>query len=304
MQQARDSAERGERDYPHLYAVVAEAYLELRKGRNQVLVISGESGSGKTENTKHSLRMLDWLGGGEGGEGGDGGSGVGAIIGACNYVLEVFGNAQTVKNDNSSRFGKYLRVQMGSRREVVGASIDCYLLEKSRVVSWGPLERTFHVFYLQSDSHLPLPDSNFPFARQALETALSSIGLGPAEIQYIWNILEVITRLRRMTFSDAERRVDESRACSVREREELRAVGGLLRMEEKQLERFLLLEERVVMKEKMEVVLSKPHCEDNRNTFCKSLYGEVFELLLRRMAKALRGEGHTSSVNILDIFGF
>jgi myosin heavy subunit len=66
----------------------------------------------------------------------------------------------------------------------------------------------------------------------------------------------------------------------------------------------LLLEERVVMKEKMEVVLSKPHCEDNRNTFCKSLYGEVFELLLRRMAKALRGEGHTSSVNILDIFGF
>jgi len=120
---------------PHIFAVANEAYRQLlSNGGNQSILITGESGAGKTENTKRVIEFLAGQGHIE------------QLLQAANPVLEAFGNAKTVRNDNSSRFGKF--IQLKFRGGVVqGARIEKYLLEKSRVTHRGPGERSFHIFY-------------------------------------------------------------------------------------------------------------------------------------------------------------
>jgi myosin heavy subunit len=134
---------------PHTYAIAANSYRKLfENNRNQAIVISGESGAGKTENAKIAMKFLTSLS-----ESGsevvvDPTERIEEKIMACNPILESFGNAKTVRNDNSSRFGKYVRIIVNSEsRRIKGAAINNYLLEKSRVVGPGPQERNYHVFY-------------------------------------------------------------------------------------------------------------------------------------------------------------
>lgn len=123
------------------------AYRTLKDTRaRQAIVISGESGAGKTESAKVAMNFLTDLG-----KQGDSKSDVGDIgtkILACNPVLEGFGNAKTVRNDNSSRFGKYTLMYFAlNKDEIYGARIKNYLLEKSRVISVAANERGYHSFY-------------------------------------------------------------------------------------------------------------------------------------------------------------
>jgi myosin heavy subunit len=122
--------------------MAAETYKQLWENRkNQAIVISGESGAGKTENTKFAMNFLANLSHSET-------SGIEDQILRCNPILEAFGNAKTVRNDNSSRFGKYVRLYFDIRsRNITGATITNYLLEKSRVVSLPKGERNYHIFY-------------------------------------------------------------------------------------------------------------------------------------------------------------
>lgn len=108
----------------------------------QCVVISGESGSGKTESTNFLLHHLTALS-----QKGSHGSGVEQTILSAGPVLEAFGNAKTAHNNNSSRFGKFIQVKYKENGMVQGAVVQKYLLEKSRIVSQGPLERNYHVFY-------------------------------------------------------------------------------------------------------------------------------------------------------------
>jgi len=134
---------------PHTYAVAAYAYRKLfENSRNQAIVISGESGAGKTENAKIAMRFLTSLSESESDIIVDPTERIEEKIMACNPILESFGNAKTVRNDNSSRFGKYTRIIVNSEsRRIKGAAINNYLLEKSRVVGPGPQERNYHIFY-------------------------------------------------------------------------------------------------------------------------------------------------------------
>ena len=132
---------------PHVYEVASAAYREMMThGKDQAIVISGESGAGKTETTKIAMRFLA---GDEDGKASKktGGASLERRVLRTNPILEAFGNAKTLRNDNSSRFGKLIDIAFDRGGEVAGATIRTYLLEKSRVCSQAAGERSYHAFY-------------------------------------------------------------------------------------------------------------------------------------------------------------
>ncbi|XP_063590057.1 myosin heavy chain, muscle-like [Penaeus indicus] len=131
---------------PHLFAISDGAYTNMMQDRmNQSMLITGESGAGKTENTKKVLSYFANVGASE--KKGEKKQNLEDQIIQTNPVLEAFGNAKTVRNDNSSRFGKFIRIHFGPIGKLSGADIEVYLLEKARVISQQPLERSYHIFY-------------------------------------------------------------------------------------------------------------------------------------------------------------
>jgi myosin heavy subunit len=136
---------RGERE-PHVFAMADEAYRSLlQNSASQSMLVTGESGAGKTENTKKIIQYLAAVAGNLTADGGHGQLEEQLI--QANPLLEALGNAKTTKNDNSSRFGKFIKITFGKSGKISGASIVSYLLEKSRVTHQGEGERNFHIFY-------------------------------------------------------------------------------------------------------------------------------------------------------------
>uniref|UniRef100_A0A8C4ICP1 Myosin-7B n=1 Tax=Dicentrarchus labrax TaxID=13489 RepID=A0A8C4ICP1_DICLA len=139
---------------PHIYAIADNAYTDLLQNReNQSMLITGESGAGKTVNTKRVIQYFALVAAlGESVK--KGGSLEDQIIEA-NPAMEAFGNAKTIRNDNSSRFGKFIRIHFGPTGKLASADIDIYLLEKSRVVFQQPGERSYHIYYQILSNHKP-----------------------------------------------------------------------------------------------------------------------------------------------------
>ena len=129
---------------PHVFAVAEAAYYNMKGyNENQCVIISGESGAGKTEAAKRIIQYIATVSGGTDTSIQE----IKEMVLATNPLLEAFGNAKTLRNNNSSRFGKYLELQFNANGEPVGAKITNYLLEKSRVVNQIENERNFHIFY-------------------------------------------------------------------------------------------------------------------------------------------------------------
>ena len=139
-----DSIENTDIEYPHIYSVAESAYKNLTI-KNQAILVSGESGSGKTENTKYILKYLSQNYGLD--------DSISNNIISCNHIIECFGNAKTIKNNNSSRFGKFIKLFIDHDDKIIGANIENYLLEKSRITSYNNLEKSYHIFYFYK-SHL------------------------------------------------------------------------------------------------------------------------------------------------------
>ncbi|KAF2355766.1 IQ motif EF-hand binding site [Trinorchestia longiramus] len=132
---------------PHIFAVAEEAYTKMeRENRDQSIIVSGESGAGKTVSAKYAMRYFASVGGSSDE------TQVEKKILASNPIMEAIGNAKTTRNDNSSRFGKYIELDFNSSYSIVGASMRTYLLEKSRVVFQAPGERNYHIFYQMCSS--------------------------------------------------------------------------------------------------------------------------------------------------------
>ncbi|XP_029675370.1 myosin heavy chain, muscle isoform X6 [Formica exsecta] len=136
---------------PHIFAISDGAYVNmLTNSENQSMLITGESGAGKTENTKKVIAYFATVGASTKKEKEESDKKKGSLedqVVQTNPVLEAFGNAKTVRNDNSSRFGKFIRIHFGPSGKLAGADIETYLLEKARVISQQSLERSYHIFY-------------------------------------------------------------------------------------------------------------------------------------------------------------
>ncbi|CAF4865614.1 unnamed protein product, partial [Rotaria socialis] len=197
---------------PHVYALVDLVYRNVCHGiyKQQCCVISGESGSGKTESTKLFLKQLMYLCGGS--------SQLEQQILQATPLLESFGNAQTVMNNNSSRFGKYIALKFINGK-VVGAQISDYLLEKSRVVIQSPGERNFHIFYYLFD-YLPLETKQILCLRTKhdYKYLLTNPSLDVQNTTAMNSLDEVINAMSLLNFTDKVRILknnDPSNNCGV-----------------------------------------------------------------------------------------
>ncbi|CAI2359384.1 unnamed protein product [Moneuplotes crassus] len=305
---------------PHIFSVAATAFRQLKENKQkQAIVISGESGAGKTESAKIAMKFLTALSSlsGEGKEEKKVEEGEATIekkILDCNPVLEAFGNAKTVRNNNSSRFGKYVKLVFNLRRgDILGAETLNYLLEKSRVCKQSSEERNYHIFYhlikgadLEMLKQLRLtvdderPDyTMFNYLREGTDfpddTVLDDKALYDELIQVfkdlnftdeeqygVWRTVAACLKIGEIEFS--EENFDESGVpCDITNKNILEDVAFLLGMEDPHD-----LEVEIVNKEPMTGVtirapLKLQDCYDARDSLAKDLFNKLFCWLVQRM---------------------
>ncbi|KAJ3593941.1 hypothetical protein NHX12_006274 [Muraenolepis orangiensis] len=310
---------------PHIYAVADVAYRAmLRRRRNQCVVISGESGSGKTQSTNfliHHLTALSQKGFA---------SGVEQIILGAGPVLEAFGNAKTAHNNNSSRFGKFIQVNYQESGTVRGAYVEKYLLEKSRLVYQEHNERNYHVFYYllagasdeeRSAFHLRKPeeyhylnqdcftvegeDLKHDFER--LQLAMEMVGFLPATRKQIFSLLSAILHLGNIRYKKKTYRDEAIDICNP---EVLPIVSELLQVKEETLLEALTTRKTVTVGERLIVPYKLAEAGTVRDSMAKSLYSALFDWIVFRINHALlnnkdlQDNNKILSIGVLDIFGF
>uniref|UniRef100_A0A7N6BS41 Myosin IXB n=1 Tax=Anabas testudineus TaxID=64144 RepID=A0A7N6BS41_ANATE len=312
---------------PHIFAIADVAYYAmLRKRVNQCIVISGESGSGKTQSTNfliHCLTALSQKGYA---------SGVERTILGAGPVLEAFGNAKTAHNNNSSRFGKFIQVNYLEGGVVRGAVVEKYLLEKSRLVSREKNERNYHVFYylllgaseedrkefklLPPEDYFYLKQQNFKIEDEEdlrhdferLQQAMEMVGFLPATKKQIFTVLSAILYLGNVTYRKKSTGRDEG--LDVGPPEVLATLSDLLKVKEELLVEALTKRKTVTVNDKL--ILPYSHCEaiTARDSMAKSLYSALFDWIVLRINHALLNKRDMEesvpclSIGVLDIFGF
>ncbi|CAL8308382.1 unnamed protein product [Lota lota] len=312
---------------PHIFAIADVAYYAmLRKRVNQCIVISGESGSGKTQSTNfliHCLTALSQKGYA---------SGVERTILGAGPVLEAFGNAKTAHNNNSSRFGKFIQVNYLESGVVRGAVVEKYLLEKSRLVSREENERNYHVFYyllmgvseeerrefklLAPEDYLYLKQQNFRIEDEEdlrhdferLQQAMEMVGFLSATKKQIVSVLSAILYLGNVTYSNKTNGRDEG--LDVGPPEVLATLSDLLKVKEELLVEALTKRKTVTVNDKLILPYSHSEAITTRDSMAKSLYSALFDWIVLRINHALLNKRDMKesvpclSIGVLDIFGF
>uniref|UniRef100_A0AAR2IU06 Myosin motor domain-containing protein n=1 Tax=Pygocentrus nattereri TaxID=42514 RepID=A0AAR2IU06_PYGNA len=286
---------------PHIFAVADRAYQSMlgRLGtgpKNQCIVISGESGAGKTESTKLLLRQLMELCRAN--------SQLEQQILQVNPLLEAFGNAQTVMNDNSSRFGKYIQLRF-QNSSVKGAKINEYLLEKSRVVHQDEGERNFHIFYCMLAGISPQDKEMYVFVVHCVKICIDLNSVMTQEKVDMMTILAGILSLGNITFETTD-----SDAVKVSEKSQgwLKATAGQFGVQEEELLRCLTCTMSVTRGESIHRLHNQQQAEDARDSIAKVVYGRVFGWIVSKinelLSHKLDSDVALSEIGILDIFGF
>lgn len=310
---------------PHIFAVADRAYQSMlghlgTGPMNQCIVISGESGAGKTESTKLLLRHIMELCRAN--------SQLEQQILQVNPLLEAFGNAQTVMNDNSSRFGKYIQLRFAGM-SVKGAKINEYLLEKSRVVQQDDGERNFHIFYCLLAGICPddremyglLEPQQYRYLNGASMSeeivnhwskkyadvcnAMDMVGFEEQEKVDMMTILAGILSLGNIMFEpgegDALRVMETSKGW-------LRAAAGQFGVQEEELLRSLICTMSVTRGEAIRRLHSQQQADDARDSIAKVVYGRVFGWIVSKINELLApnvdADVELCEIGILDIFGF
>ncbi|XP_063067724.1 myosin-IIIb isoform X2 [Engraulis encrasicolus] len=310
---------------PHIFAVADKAYQSMlgRLGtgpQSQCIVISGESGAGKTESTKLLLRHIMELCRAN--------SQLEQQILQVNPLLEAFGNAQTVMNDNSSRFGKYIQLRfLGT--SVKGAKINEYLLEKSRVVQQDEGERNFHIFYcmlagicaddreiyglLEPEQYRYLNGTSLSddmvnhWSKKYSDVcnAMDMVGFEEQEKVDMMTILAGILSLGNIMFEPGEGDVLRITSSSVGW---LKAAAGQFGVQEEELFRSLTCTMSVTRGEAIRRLHSQQQAEDARDSIAKVAYGRVFGWIVSKVNELLAPhvdpDLEQREIGILDIFGF
>ncbi|XP_041356938.1 unconventional myosin-XVI-like [Gigantopelta aegis] len=308
---------------PHIYAIAEQAHRQLvAMQTSQCCLISGESGAGKTESCKLIVQHLVRTSGSTE-------SSLSSKINQVNPLLEAFGNAQTVMNNNSSRFAKFLELFYSPDGSVLGAKMCEYLLEKSRVVKQGKGEFNFHIFYwmlagitpeemnkcqfevshqyryLQTDQE-PLTDKLGPGDKEKfweVKECLSFIGFSKDDIICLVMTLAAILHLGNTSFVAT----GDSEAADVENIGTLRKASSLLRVPFKDLKSALIEEVMIARGEEMKRSLTVIQAEDSRDALAKTLYSRLFSWIvngINQMVQPVEDGMPSLSLGILDIFGF
>ncbi|KAL4445379.1 hypothetical protein ABPG77_011204 [Micractinium sp. CCAP 211/92] len=316
---------------PHVYAIADEAFRLMRKERkSQSILVSGESGAGKTETSKLLMQYLAWMGGyKDGGRMGAGGRSVEQQVLESNPLLEAFGNAKTVRNDNSSRFGKFTEIQFNADGRISGAAIRTYLLERSRVVNVNDPERNYHVFYQLCEgaseaerAALRLkPAKAFRYLNKSTcfdlrgvsnaeeyrrtRRSMSVVGIPEGEQESVFRTVAAVLHLGNVEFGEATMDGAEGSAVVPAAEEHLAAAAALLGVDPEGLRKALTTRTRLTPDGAIVSPIDVPAAEDNRDALAKTLYSRTFDWLVDKINTSIgQDSGAASLIGVLDIYGF
>lgn len=284
---------------PHIYSISELAYRNVYK-KNQAILVSGESGSGKTENTKFILKYLSSNYGLD--------SEISKKIINCNHIIECFGNAKTIKNNNSSRFGKFIKLFLNDKNKIIGANIENYLLEKSRITSYNNLEKSYHIFYFYN-SHL-LQKYSFSdiyklisitddtiieefSSPELLLQAFNDFNFTQDEIDTIFIKIKIILELSNVYDSLSMNKVVEKIS------DDLVSIGI---SKEELIDKFT----KKILKIGNDFIEKKLEYKDSEvaiKSYCEDMYSDMFNSIIKKINEQL-GSITDKYISILDIFGF
>ncbi|KAL4616612.1 unconventional myosin-Ib-like isoform X1 [Arapaima gigas] len=310
---------------PHIYALADEAYRSLRdQDKDQCILITGESGAGKTEASKLVMSY------------------VAAVCGKSlevnkvkeqllqsNPVLEAFGNAKTVRNDNSSRFGKYMDIEFDFKGDPMGGVISNYLLEKSRVVKQPRGERNFHIFYqlLSGASEEQLKKlkldrdvSKFNYLSldsavvngvddaanfRTIMDAMQTVGFTDKEVHSVLVLVVAVLKLGNIRFK-SESRVDGYSESQVEDSNDLKEICELLGIKQSVLEKAFSTRTVEAKQEKVSTTLTVAQAYYARDALAKNLYNRLFSWLVTRINESIKVQSteRKKVMGVLDIYGF
>ncbi|XP_066302759.1 unconventional myosin-X-like isoform X5 [Branchiostoma lanceolatum] len=319
---------------PHIFAIANECYYAMWKagGENQCILISGESGAGKTESTKFILQFLSEMSQVTGGSGeGSTNTSVEQAILQSSPIMEAFGNAKTVYNNNSSRFGKFIQLQFNEKGSITGGRIQDYLLEKNRVVGQNPEERNYHIFYsLMAGSTSDIKEvlclteaSDFHYLNRSgcindptindqedfskVLHAMRVMNFSEKDILDVWCLLASILHVGNIKFvttagaqvADKQGFLQDPQEC-----EALSNAASLLRVDMLGLAEALTQRSIFLRGELISTPLEVNEAADSRDSLAMNLYKACFRWIITKINSRIYGNGHYSSIGVLDIFGF
>ncbi|XP_048886762.1 unconventional myosin-Vc isoform X3 [Brienomyrus brachyistius] len=305
---------------PHIFAVAEEAYKQMaRKNKNQSIIVSGESGAGKTVSARYTMRYFAMVS-----KSGSKAHVEDKVL-ASNPITEAIGNAKTTRNDNSSRFGKYTEISFDRRYQIIGANMRTYLLEKSRVVFQSENERNYHIFYQMcacadepefKDLRLLRADE-FTYTSMGGATSIdgvddraemtetrrtfSLLGLKEAFQSDVFKVLAGILHLGNI---EIKSKGTDTSSVSTSDRH-LATFCDLLGVSDQGLSRWLCHRRIVLVAETVVKPVPRERAVNARDALAKHIYAYLFDCVIRNINTVLRfaGKQHTF-IGVLDIYGF
>ncbi|PKS05219.1 hypothetical protein jhhlp_008590 [Lomentospora prolificans] len=318
---------------PHLFAIAEEAFMDmLRSGKNQTIVVSGESGAGKTVSAKYIMRYFATREspdnpGARSKKGSEAMSETEEQILATNPIMEAFGNAKTTRNDNSSRFGKYIEIMFDKQTNIIGAKIRTYLLERSRLVFQPLKERNYHIFYqlvagasdkMRQELNI-LPIEQFDYLNQgncptidgvddkaefeATRQSLKTVGVKDDQQVAIFQLLAGLLHLGNV-------KITASRTESVLSPTEpsLEQACALLGVNAAEFAKWIVKKQLTTRGEKIISNLSQAQAIVVRDSVAKFIYSSLFDWLVETINRSLATDDVlnrvSSFIGVLDIYGF
>ncbi|OVA05283.1 IQ motif [Macleaya cordata] len=309
---------------PHVFAVADVAYRAMiNEGKSNSILVSGESGAGKTETTKMLMRYLAYLGGRVATEGRT----VEQQVLESNPVLEAFGNAKTVRNNNSSRFGKFVEIQFDKHGRISGAAIRTYLLERSRVCQISDPERNYHCFYLlcaapqeEIEKYKLGNPKSFHYLNQsncyelvgvsdshdylATRRAMDIVGISEKEQDAIFRVVAAILHLGNIDFAKGQE-IDSSVLKDDKSKFHLNMTAELLMCDPLALEDALCKRVMVTPEEVIKRSLDPLGATVSRDGLAKTIYSRLFDWLVDKINFSIGQDPNSRSlIGVLDIYGF
>lgn len=314
---------------PHIFAIAEDAYTKLEREKcNLSIIVSGESGAGKTVSAKYAMRYFAAVGGSESE------TNIERKVLASSPIMEAIGNAKTTRNDNSSRFGKFTKLLFASstgNMALKGATMQTYLLEKSRVVFQSQGERNYHIFYQLCAARDQWPalmldhQDQFRYLNQGQSpniarvsdvdsfaetvSALTTLGFADEDVKAIMTILAGVLHLGNVHF---QRRQSEGGGSDGEESDvpaddlHLGVFCDLLRVDANEMRRWLTTRQIESVNEVVNIPMSCDAAEAARDALGKHMYAKLFQYMVDVINRSLSSgrKAMASFIGVLDIYGF